>query len=49
MFFVELIINVHFRNKLAPINLSEYEEDLLFYLFYTHFGDRVQIPVANEL
>jgi len=45
----ELIIYIRFRNKLAPIKLSEYKEDLLFYLFYTHFGDGIQMAVASEL
>lgn len=49
MFFIKLIIYVHFRDKLAPIKLSEYKEDLLFYLFFTHIGDEIQMAVASEL
>lgn len=49
MLFSELIIHVHFRDKLAPINLSKYKEDLLFYLFYTHFGEVIQMSVSDEL
>ncbi|KAE9521845.1 hypothetical protein AGLY_017757 [Aphis glycines] len=37
------------KDKLAPINLSKYEEDLLFYLFYTHFGEVMQLSVSDEL
>lgn len=49
MLFSELIILVHFRDRLAPINLSRYKEDLLFYLFYTHFGEVLQMAVSDEL
>ncbi|KAF0749223.1 CCR4-NOT transcription complex subunit 2-like isoform X1 [Aphis craccivora] len=37
------------KDKLAPINLSKYKEDLLFYLFYTHFGEVMQMSVSDEL
>jgi len=49
VFFIKLIIYVNFRDKLAPIKLSEYKEDLLFYLFYTRIGDEIQMEVAREL
>lgn len=38
-----------FRDKLAQVKLSRYKEDLLFYLFYTNYGDAIQLAVANEL
>ncbi|XP_025191293.1 CCR4-NOT transcription complex subunit 2-like [Melanaphis sacchari] len=37
------------KNKLAPIKLSEYQDDLLFYLFYSYYGEGIQISVADEL
>ncbi|CAI6354765.1 unnamed protein product [Macrosiphum euphorbiae] len=45
----EYKIHHKIKNKLAPIKFSEYKEDLLFYLFYTHFGDGIQMAVASEL
>jgi len=38
-----------FREKLAPIKLNRYQEDLLFYVFYTYFGDALQLAAAAEL
>ncbi len=35
--------------QLAPIKLSRYGEDLLFYLYYTHGGDVLQLAAAAEL
>lgn len=40
---------VYFRFKLAPFNVSLYKEDLLFYLFYTHTGSKIQLKAAQEL
>ncbi|XP_050535723.1 CCR4-NOT transcription complex subunit 2-like isoform X2 [Daktulosphaira vitifoliae] len=45
----EYIINHGIRDKLAHIKLSRYKEDLLFYLFYTNYGDAIQLAAANEL
>ncbi|XP_038078508.1 CCR4-NOT transcription complex subunit 2-like [Patiria miniata] len=45
----EYITNMHIRDKLAPIKLSRYGEDLLFYLYYTHGGDVLQLAAAAEL
>ncbi|XP_078000337.1 CCR4-NOT transcription complex subunit 2-like isoform X3 [Glandiceps talaboti] len=45
----EYLTNVHIRDKLAPIKLSRYGEDLLFYLYYTHGGDVLQLAAAAEL
>ena len=47
---VEYLTNLHIREKqLAPIKLSRYGEDLLFYLYYTHGGDVLQLAAAAEL
>ena len=35
--------------QLAPIKLSRYSEDLLFYLYYTNGGDILQLAAAAEL
>nr|CAG4640862.1 EOG090X06CC [Eulimnadia texana] len=45
----EYQINAVIREKLAPLKLSRYQEDLLFYLFYTYVGDVIQIMAATEL
>lgn len=45
----EYLINGGIREKLAPIRLSRYKEDLLFYMFYCFVGDVVQIAAAAEL
>ncbi|BFZ24788.1 hypothetical protein BsWGS_27827 [Bradybaena similaris] len=37
------------RDKLAPIKLNRYNDDLLFYLFYTNGGDVLQLAAAAEL
>lgn len=38
-----------FHLQLAPIKLSRYSEDLLFYLYYTNGGDILQLAAAAEL
>ncbi|XP_075984384.1 CCR4-NOT transcription complex subunit regena isoform X1 [Anticarsia gemmatalis] len=45
----EYLINGSIREKLAPLRLSRYKEDLLFYLFYCFVGDVLQIAAATEL
>ncbi|CAG9112906.1 unnamed protein product [Plutella xylostella] len=45
----EYLINGAIREKLAPLRLSRYKEDLLFYLFYCFVGDVLQIAAAAEL
>lgn len=45
----EYRINSFIRDKLAPIKLSRYTEDLLFYLYYTNGGDILQLAAAAEL
>jgi CCR4-NOT transcription complex subunit 2 len=37
------------RDKLAPIKLNQYNEDLLFFLFYMNGGDVLQLTAAAEL
>ena len=44
------VINNSFDStQLAPIRLSKYNEDLLFYLYYTSGGDLLQLLAAHEL
>jgi CCR4-NOT transcription complex subunit 2 len=45
----EYLIHSYIRDKLAPIRLSKYNEDLLFYLYYTSSGDLLQLLAAHEL
>ncbi|XP_026332101.1 regulator of gene activity isoform X2 [Hyposmocoma kahamanoa] len=45
----EYLINGSIREKLAPLRLGRYKEDLLFYLFYCFVGDVLQIAAAHEL
>lgn len=40
---------VVFSEKLAPLKMTRYKEELLFYLFYTYTGDVLQILAAAEL
>lgn len=45
----EYVTNLFIRDKLAPIKLSQYNEDLLFFLFYMNGGDVLQLTAAAEL
>ena len=45
----EYLISSNIRDKLAPIKLGRYGEDLLFYLYYTNCGDILQLAAAAEL
>ncbi|KAK6187307.1 hypothetical protein SNE40_005368 [Patella caerulea] len=45
----EYITNIFIREKLAPIKLNRYGEDLLFFLFYMSGGDVLQLAAAAEL
>ena len=38
-----------FREKLAPVKLNRYKDDVLFYMFYTNVGDVLQLAAAAEL
>ncbi|KAK3592344.1 hypothetical protein CHS0354_021678 [Potamilus streckersoni] len=45
----EYLTNIFIRDKLAPIKLNRYTEDLLFFLFYMNGGDVLQLAAAAEL
>ena len=45
----EYIINSQIKDKLAPIDLSRYNEDTLFFLFYMSTGDLMQLQAASML
>jgi CCR4-NOT transcription complex subunit 2 len=45
----EYLTNIYVRDKLSPIRLNRYMEDLLFYLFYVYGGDVLQMAAAAEL
>lgn len=46
---IEYIVNSQIKEKLAPIDLVRYQDDLLFYLFYTNGGDILQLQAASVL
>ncbi|XP_049782337.1 CCR4-NOT transcription complex subunit 2 isoform X1 [Schistocerca cancellata] len=45
----EYLINPNIRDKLGPVKLNRYKDDLLFYMFYTNIGDVAQLAAATEL
>ncbi|XP_077291911.1 CCR4-NOT transcription complex subunit regena [Arctopsyche grandis] len=45
----EYMINTSIREKLAPLKMNRYKDDLLFYLFYCFVGDILQVAAAAEL
>lgn len=45
----EYLINASIRDKLAPVKLNRYKDDLLFFLFYNNVGDVLQVAAASEL
>lgn len=45
----EYLVNQSIKDKLAPIKLNRYGEDLLFFLFYMFSGDILQLAAAAEL
>ncbi len=45
----EYILNCQIKDKLAPIELSRYSEDTLFFLFYMNGGDLMQLQAASTL
>lgn len=45
----KFLLSVFFRDKLAPVKLNRYKDDLLFYMFYTNVGDVLQLAAAAEL
>ncbi len=45
----EYIMNCQIKEKLAPIDVSRYNEDTLFYLFHMNGGDLMQLQAASVL
>lgn len=45
----EYLVNAAIRDKLAPVKLNRYKDDVLFYMFYTNVGDVLQLAAAAEL
>ncbi|TRY73112.1 hypothetical protein TCAL_05551 [Tigriopus californicus] len=45
----EYLTNQSIREKLAPVKLNRYKDDVLFYMFYTNVGDVLQLAAAAEL
>ena len=43
------LTNTAIREKLAPVKLNRYKDDILFYMFYTNVGDVLQMAAAAEL
>ena len=38
-----------FRDKLAPVKLNRYKDDVLFYMYYMSVGELLQLASAAEL
>ncbi|XP_023333121.1 CCR4-NOT transcription complex subunit 2 [Eurytemora carolleeae] len=45
----EYLTNTTIRDKLAPVKLNRYKDDILFFMFYTNVGDVLQMAAAAEL
>uniref|UniRef100_A0A915HXQ9 NOT2/NOT3/NOT5 C-terminal domain-containing protein n=1 Tax=Romanomermis culicivorax TaxID=13658 RepID=A0A915HXQ9_ROMCU len=45
----EYLTNANIMDKLSPIKLNRYTDDLLFYLFYNFGGEAFQLAAAAEL
>ncbi|XP_003371580.1 putative CCR4-NOT transcription complex subunit 2 [Trichinella spiralis] len=45
----EYLISSQVNSRLPSLNMSRYNEDLLFYMFYTFLGDTLQMSAAAEL
>lgn len=45
----EYLINSSIKEKLSPVTLKKYKDDLLFFLFYTNVGELMQLAAAAEL
>lgn len=45
----EYIMNCQIKEKLAPIDVTRYSEDTLFYLFHMNGGDLMQLQAASVL
>ena len=48
-FLCRYLTNTAIREKLAPVKLNRYKDDILFYMFYTNVGDVLQMAAAAEL
>lgn len=46
---LEYLTNTAIRDKLAPVKLNRYKDDILFFMFYTNVGDVLQLAAAAEL
>lgn len=46
---IEYLTQHLLRDRLAPVNVSRYHDDTLFYLFYCCPGDQAQYNAAMEL
>ncbi len=42
-------MNCQIKEKLAPIDVTRYNEDTLFYLFHMNGGDLMQLQAASAL
>ena len=47
--YCRYLTNTAIREKLAPVKLNRYKDDILFYMFYTNVGDVLQMAAAAEL
>ncbi|KRX19918.1 CCR4-NOT transcription complex subunit 2 [Trichinella nelsoni] len=45
----EYLISSQVNSRLPSLNMGRYNEDLLFYMFYTFLGDTLQMSAAAEL
>jgi CCR4-NOT transcription complex subunit 2 len=45
----EYLTNSSIRDKLAPVRLNRYKDDVLFFMLYTSVGDVLQLAAAAEL
>ena len=45
----EYIVNSQIKDKLPPVELERYNDDVLFYLFYINCGDYTQLLAADQL
>ena len=47
--YCRYLTNTAIREKLAPVKLNRYKDDILFYMFYRNVGDVLQMAAAAEL
>ncbi len=46
---LEYSINSQIKDKLSPIDISRYQDDTVFYLFYMNSSDLIQLQAAHTL